>query len=133
MNIEKLFFAVGTVVLVLFGFLTIHATPASNVGTGILVNKLASTTNSVVLVGTTSATTVLSPNSARTYCLIENNSTNTVYMYLGSPAAVGRGIVLASTSLANNTYEINLDHLWTGTTSAISANGFASLTYVCDN
>lgn len=87
-----------------------------------MYNSFGSASNSTVLVATSTATEVLSTNSARLYARIDNeDASNTVYCVFGgtSDAAVNKGIKLE----AGEYYEITPQNLYKGKVSCIPASG----------
>jgi len=73
--------------------------------------------NGSVIVGTSSIR-ILSENNRRVYALITNDSSNTVYLSLGSEACMNKGIRLTATG---GSFEINKDNLFKGKISGISS------------
>ncbi|GAI06310.1 unnamed protein product [marine sediment metagenome] len=67
---------------------------------------------------------VLDKNPARLYALIVNPSAEQVFLGMGIPAVVDRGIPLLS---AGSSYEINLTNPWHGSVHAVSKAGTPSL------
>lgn len=67
---------------------------------------------------------VLGKNPSRIYCLLVNPSAEEVFLGMGIPAAVDRGIPLLS---AGSNYEINLTNPWQGSISAVSKAGTPGL------
>ncbi len=67
---------------------------------------------------------VLGQNPQRQYALLANPSAEEVFISLGIPATVDRGIPLLS---AGSNYEINLTNLWTGSIHAVSKAGTPTL------
>lgn len=74
-------------------------------------------TNTNVSVLATS-TTVLAANSARVYAALFNDSSNVVYCYLGSGAAVNKGVRLAA---SGGSYEITPNNLYIGIIDCIAS------------
>ena len=67
---------------------------------------------------------VLGGNPHRSYALLANPSAEEVFISLGIPATVDRGIPLLS---AGSNYEINLTNLWTGSIHAVARAGAPTL------
>lgn len=67
---------------------------------------------------------VLDKNPARVYALIINSSEEQVFLGMGIPAVVDRGIPLLS---AGSSYEINFTNPWHGSIHAISKAGTPNL------
>ncbi len=63
---------------------------------------------------------VVGTNPGRRYCLIVNPSAEEVFLGMGIPAIVDRGIPLLS---AGSSYEINSTNLWLGSVYAVSKAG----------
>jgi len=75
----------------------------------------------------TSQKQILGKNPQRTYCLIVNPSDEEVFLSMGIPATVDRGIPLLT---AGSNYEINLTNPWRGSISAVSKAGTPNITVV---
>ena len=89
-------------------------------------NRFEDATNSSVDVGTTTATTVLLAKGGRMYAKIMNDdSSNDVYCFLGNSAVKNKGILLKA---AGGSYEITPDNLYVGLISCISTSAGASST-----
>lgn len=70
---------------------------------------------------------VLGKNPSRTYCLLIKPGAEEVFLGMGIPAVVDRGIPLLS---AGSSYEINLTNLWHGAIHAVSKTGTPNLLIV---
>ena len=91
-----------------------------------MYNSFGSASNSTVSVATSTATQVLSTNSARLYARIDNeDNTNPVYCVFGgtSDAAVNKGIKLE----AGEYYEITPQNLYKGKVSCIASGGVVTV------
>jgi len=77
------------------------------------------TTSDSVTIGTVS-TEILALNTNRLYALIVNNSTSSVYLALGVPAVLNKGIRINANG---GSYEIKTDNLFNGAINGISAAG----------
>ncbi|GAI14480.1 unnamed protein product [marine sediment metagenome] len=67
---------------------------------------------------------VLPKNPLRTYALLVNPSAEQVFLAMGIPAVVDRGIPLLT---AGSNYEINLTNPWHGSIHAVSKAGTPNL------
>ncbi|GAH92060.1 unnamed protein product [marine sediment metagenome] len=67
---------------------------------------------------------VLGRNPSRIYALLVNPSAEEVFLAMGIPAVVDRGIPLLS---AGSNYEINLTNPWHGSIHAVSKAGTPNL------
>ncbi|MBA7671593.1 hypothetical protein ES703_79752 [subsurface metagenome] len=70
---------------------------------------------------------VLPANPLRTYALLINPSAEEVFLGMGIPAIVDRGIPLLT---AGSNYEINATNLWLGSIHAVSKAGTPDLLIV---
>lgn len=70
---------------------------------------------------------VLGKNPTRIYALLVNPSAEEVFLGMGIPAVVDRGILLLS---AGSSYEINLTNPWHGSIHAVSKAGTPNLLIV---
>ncbi|GAI47356.1 unnamed protein product, partial [marine sediment metagenome] len=70
---------------------------------------------------------VLPANPSRTYALLINPSAEEVFLGMGIPAIVDRGIPLLT---AGSNYEINATNLWLGSIHAVSKAGTPDLLIV---
>ncbi|GAI27527.1 unnamed protein product [marine sediment metagenome] len=68
---------------------------------------------------------VLDKNPSRTYALFVNDGAELIYLALGIPAIVNRGIRLNANG---GNYEINLTNPWHGSVHAIAKAGTPDLT-----
>jgi hypothetical protein len=82
-------------------------------------------TNTLVTCGTGS-TLAIASSSARQYTALVNDSSNSVYLSLGSAAVSGSGIRLNANG---GSFEITPDNLWTGAIYCI-ASGSSNLSVV---
>ena len=67
---------------------------------------------------------VLGDNIARVYALLVNDGTDDIYLGMGIPAIVNRGIRLNN---GGGNYEINLTNPWHGEIYAVAAAGTPAL------
>jgi len=67
---------------------------------------------------------VLPGNPLRSYALLVNDSTSIIYLGMGIPAIISRGIRL---NAGGGSYEINRDNPWHGSIHAIAAAGTPDL------
>ena len=85
--------------------------------------KITTLTHTEVTIGS-SSTDVLAAAPTRVYALFQNDSDETVYLYLGATAAANKGIRL---SASGGSYEITTTNLYTGVVKAICASGSKNL------
>ncbi|MCK5644774.1 MAG: hypothetical protein KAJ19_28500 [Gammaproteobacteria bacterium] len=78
----------------------------------------------LVKVLSTTQTEVLGKNPSRIYALFINPSSEEIFLGMGIPAVVDRGILLIA---AGSNYEINLTNPWQGSVHAVSKAGTPSL------
>jgi len=67
---------------------------------------------------------ILGKNLARVYALLINDGTDDIYLGMGIPATVNRGIRLNN---GGGSYEINLTNPWQGEIYAVAASGTPAL------
>lgn len=70
---------------------------------------------------------VLEENPQRLYALLVNDSAIVIYLGMGAPAVIGRGIRLNANG---GSYEINLMNPWHGRIAAIAASATPDLAIV---
>jgi len=87
------------------------------------VSSSANTPKTGVVVGS-STTLALAANTARKSAVFTNDSNETIYLALGSEAAMNQGIRLNANG---GSYEINQTNLYTGIVTAICASGSKNL------
>jgi hypothetical protein len=104
LNFNKQLVAVTVALLVCFGFYSLtHQQPMSKLGDGVNIsaNFTIPTQNSVT-VG--SSTLIVATSTSRNYLLISNDSSNVVYLGIGSQAVIGKGVRVP----VNGSYEMKL-------------------------
>jgi hypothetical protein len=88
------------------------------------VRKTDTATIAQVSVGVAS-TAVLAANANRIFAEFVNDSANVIYLALGDPAVMNRGIRL---NASGGSFEIGLSNLYTGAVKAISGVAASNLT-----
>lgn len=116
----KTVIAIATIAaIVAFWAYVVSTGGAINLGsTTVAQNSYLPTTGSSTV--TTSSTVVLATSTGREYAIITNDSANTLYISIGSPAVVGKGIRLGTTTGDSRSYEIKGDNLFQGPVYGIS-------------
>lgn len=117
---KKILIVLSILFIAIVGFIAVSATKSSE------DPKLGGTNTSFVMFApsnasstvTTSSSVVLATSTGRLYAAIVNDSANTVYLGIGTPAVIGKGIRLNANG---GSYEINESNQFQGPVYGISS------------
>ena len=100
---------------------------ALNLNTGI---NLANSVNNSSVIVADSSTIVLASNSSRRYLFLVNDSDESIYVSLGSPAVMNEGVLLTA---GGGALTLDTTSMWRGAIYAICASGGKNITFAEGN
>lgn len=123
---DNFILAIVTIIVIFTGtfFANLATKKSSTLGAAIAPTILKTATNTNVSVAT-SSTAILAKNTARNHAIIINDSSNVIYLGLGTAAVANKGIRL---NASGGSYEINGDNLFIGAINGIAVGGSSNVT-----